>query len=576
MEPTEIPSTPDPGLSLDQRLLEQSALFEMCHTITSSLSLGAIVENMLRIPMGYFLIGRGIVLLRDPKEPEFRVEGLRGISRDILHKTLRLNDPPGHSVLMASHDGNEEWAGFFRGFGIEIVLPLATSRGVLGLLGFGERIGGKAFGLREVEFLDSLSGIAATAVANGLLVEEIRGVNQQLDRKIQQLHTIFDIGRELNVTLDMEKIGHILSFAIMGELLVNRCMVLAEEAEDAGIRVLVSKGAFSAPPADPAWLRLAKPETSAGDGFFPEWKRTGITALVPMRIRDETRGLLALGPKLSGEPFSESDLEFLSTLGHQAMSSIENVRLVREALDKERMEEELRFARGIQRELLPRSMPPMKGLDIAAVNVPSREIGGDSYDVLQLDEARVGFAIADVSGKGAGAALLMANLQASLRALAGTGLPIRELVFRINNLIHRNTALDKFITFFYGVLDTEARTFVFCNAGHNPPVRMSAGGDPTLLEKGGVILGMMANVSYETGEVSLDPGDRLLFYTDGVSEAVNEKGEEFGTDRIMDVLRSERKGPASGLITAMMDAVVRFRGKAEQNDDLTLMAVNVE
>lgn len=576
MDTTEPASAPDDGLALDQRLLEQSALFEMCHTITSSLSLGAIVENMLRIPMGYFLIARGIVLLRDPKGPEFRVEGLRGIPRDIFHKTFRLNDPPGHSVLMRDHAGDEEWAAFFRSFGIEIVLPLATSRGVLGLLGFGERIGGKTFGLREVEFLDSLSGIAATAVANGLLVEEIRSVNQKLDRKVQQLHTIFDIGRELNVSLDMEKIGHILSFAIMGELLVNRCMVLAGDEEGAGIRVLVSKGAVPAPPADPAWLRLAKPETSAGDGFSPEWKQAGITALVPMRIHDETRGLLALGPKLSGEPFSESDLEFLSTLGHQAMSSIENVRLFREALDKERMEEELRFARGIQQDLLPRSMPPMKGIDIAALNVPSREIGGDSYDVLRLDAVRAGFAIADVSGKGAGAALLMANLQASVRALAGTGLPIREMVFRINNLIHGNTALDKFITFFYGVLDTEARTFVFCNAGHNPPVRMSAGGEATLLERGGVILGMMANVAYETGEVSLAPGDRLLFYTDGVSEAVNEKGEEFGTDRIMDVLRSVPEGSASGLIEAMMDAVVRFRGKAEQNDDLTLMAVKID
>jgi sigma-B regulation protein RsbU (phosphoserine phosphatase) len=574
MGPREPVPAPDAGFSLDQRLLEQSALFEMCHTITSSLSLGAIVENMLRIPMGHFLISRGIVLLRDPKESEFRVEGLRGISRDIFHKTLRLTDPPGHSVLMRDHAGDEEWAVFFRGFGIEIVLPLPTSRGVLGLLGFGERIGGKAFGEREVEFLDSLSGIAATAVANGLLVEEIRSVNQLLDRKVQQLHTIFDIGRELNVTLDMEKIGHILTFAIMGELMVNRCIVMAEEGE--GIRILVSKGAVAPPPADPAWLRLSKPETPAGDGFFPEWKQAGIAVLVPMRIHDETRGLLALGPKLSGEPFSESDLEFLSTLGHQAMSSIENVLLVREALDKERMEEELRFARGIQQDLLPKSMPPMKGFDIAAVNVPSREIGGDYYDVLQLDETHVGFAIADVSGKGAGAALLMASLQASLRALAGTGLPIRDLVFRINNLIHRNTALDKFITFFYGVLDTEARCFVFCNAGHNPPLRMSAGGGATPLEKGGVILGMMANVSYETGEVSLDPGDRLLFYTDGISEAVNGKGEEFGTDRITALLRSGADGSASGLIEAMMDAVVRFREEAEQNDDMTLMAVKIE
>jgi phosphoserine phosphatase RsbU/P len=567
-------AVPDDGLSLDQRLLEQAALFEMCHTITSSLSLGSIVENMLRIPMGHFLVSRGIVLLKDAGGSDFRVEGLRGIGLDIFHKTLRLSDPPGRTVLMRSHAGEEEWAVFFRGFGIEIVLPLVTSRGVIGLLGFGERIGGKTFGPREVEFLDSLSGIAATAVANGLLVDEIRSVNQQLDRKVQQLHTIFDIGRELNVTLDLQKIGHILSFAIMGELLVNRCIVLAEDA--GRIRTLVSKGGVAPPPADPAWLRLSKPETPADDGFFPEWKRAGIAALIPMRIHDETKGLFALGPKLSGEPFSEADLEFLYTLGHQAMSSLENARLFREALDKQRMEEELRFAQSIQRDLLPKSMPPVTGVDIAAVNVPSREIGGDYYDVLQPSETRVGFAIADVSGKGAGAALLMANLQASLRALAETDPPLNDLVFRINNLIHRNTALDKFITFFYGVLDTARREFVFCNAGHNPPLRVSADGEVTPLEKGGVILGMMANISYETGTVTVERGDRIVFYTDGISEAVNPGNEEYGTDRIIEAMRSKPGVSAAGLLDELMADVEGFRGAAEQNDDMTLMVVRIE
>jgi sigma-B regulation protein RsbU (phosphoserine phosphatase) len=564
----------DNGLPLDQRLLELSALFEMCQTLTSSLTLGSVLENVLRIPMGYFLITKGIVLLDGGQNREFVVEGLKGLPRELIHKTLRVAEPPSHSVLIKPHQGQEEWVSFFRQFGIEIVLPLGTSRNVIGLLGFGERIGQKPFGEREIEFLNSLSGIAATAVSNGLMVSEIQKINQQLDRKVQQLNTIFDIGRELNSTLDIQTIGSILSFAVMGELMVNKCAVLVGDGNR--LKTLVAKGMPALPPFDALLLQLGKPEILENGRSFPILKQAGISVLVPMRIHDETRGVLAVGPKLSNSAFTDYDLEFLDTLGNQAMSSLENARLFQEALEKQRMEEELRFAQNIQQDLLPKTMPVLDGMQIAAVNIPSREVGGDYFDVIRLSENLYGIAVADVAGKGAGAALLMANLQASLRALARADFPIKDLVFRINNLIHQNTALDKFITFFYGLLDENRLTFTFCNAGHNPPFRISKTGEVTSLEKGGVILGMMANMPFETDSIQLNSGDRIILYTDGISEAVNVKNEEFGVERILDAVSRNSEASASDLLKAILNNVIQFRGDTYQNDDMTLVVMVVQ
>jgi sigma-B regulation protein RsbU (phosphoserine phosphatase) len=567
--------TPSGGAeaTLDQRLMELSALFEITQTLTSSLTLGSVLENVLRIPMGFCLISKGIVLLREKTGPDFTVEGLRGFPRELMHKTLRITAPPAHAVLVQSRQERDEWLSFFREFGVEIVLPLGTSRGVIGLLGFGGRIGGKPFGEREIEFLNSLTSIAATALSNGQMVDEIQSINQQLDRKVQLLNTIFDIGRELNTTLDLQTIGSILSFAIMGELMVNRCVVLVGEGDRP--EVLVSKGLSHAPSVDPLVLHLTQPAHLEDGGPFPKLREAGLSVVVPMRIHDETRGALAVGAKLSREPFTESDLEFLTTLGNQAMTSIENARLFREALEKQRMEEELRFAQNIQRDLLPKSMPHLDGYDIAGANISSREVGGDYYDVLRLSETHYGIAIADVAGKGAGAALLMASLQASLRALAHVDFPIKDLVFRINNLIFENTALDKFITFFYGLLDTQERTFTYCNAGHNPPLRISKSGGIRQLEKGGLILGMMAHVPYETDCISLESGDSIVLYTDGVSEAVNSRGEEFGLERIERTAAECADAPSRDAVAALIDGVKQFRGNEIQNDDMTLVVVKI-
>jgi phosphoserine phosphatase RsbU/P len=559
--------------SLDKKLLELTALFDICRSLTSSLSLKSILENTLRIPMGQLLIGKGIVLLKNPSSSEYTVEELKGLPRDLLHKSLAIHTPPDH-LLTVEKEAGDGWTAFFREFGIQLLLPLVSSRGTIGLMGFGPKINCKAFEEGEIEFLDSLSNIAATAVVNGMMVDEIQSVNRMLDRKVQQLNTLFDISRELNTTLDRKQIASLLAFAVMGELLVQRCAVLVRAA-GGGMEILVAKGAAFPVPLDPDLDLILETVFLNDTDRFESCRRAGLALLVPMRIRNEVKGLLAVGAKISGSAYSDAEIDFLKTLGNQAMSVLENARLFKEELEKQRLEEELNLAQKIQQELLPKDIPVLNGFDIAAVNIPSRQVGGDYFDIIPLSESRLGLAVADVSGKGAGAALLMANLQAFLRALVPEGKPIKDLVFRLNNLVYHNTGLDRYITFFYGELDTRNRTFTFCNAGHNPPYWVDSKSAIVELSTGGIVLGMMPDMAYQTETVTLSPGDRIVLYTDGITEAQDPNDAEYGEERLKLFIQLMEPLPSREWMDRLLDSVKKFRGEALQSDDMTLMVIQV-
>jgi len=559
----------EPFQELDERFLELTSLFEISRSLTSSLSIRSILENILRIPMGHMLINRGVVFLKRQSGDEYVLEELKGLSRNLIGKSLRIDSPPSRSMLVNEIRERYNWLQFFEQFGIKLLLPLVVSQGIIGIVGFGEKIGGKPYEESELEFLNSISNIAATAVANGLNVEEIQKVNRNLDRKVQQLNTIFDISRELNITLDQKKIASLLSFAVMGELLVNKCVVFTKREDE--MEVLVAKGVDSVLKVEDDLAEISQPLLLEKTERFALYKKLGIAVLVPMRLQDETRGILALGQKISGTGFTAGDLEFLTTLGNQAMTSLENARLFEETLEKQRMEEELNLARNIQQGLLPSKLPQLNGYEIAAVNIPSRQVGGDYFDIISISENRYGIAIADVSGKGAGAALLMANLQASLHALATSNIRIGEMVSRINNLIYQNTALDKFITFFYGELDTKENTFTYCNAGHNPPYRVDEKGKVVELMVGGIILGMMKDVVFETATVTIKPGDRIVMFTDGITEAMNEKEEEFGEERLKKLIQKWPNVSSQELMDKIISEVKGFSRGTPQNDDITMV-----
>jgi sigma-B regulation protein RsbU (phosphoserine phosphatase) len=207
------------------------------------------------------------------------------------------------------------------------------------------------------------------------------------------------------------------------------------------------------------------------------------------------------------------------------------------------------------------------------MNVSSLQVSGDYFDCIQLAENRHCLAIADVSGKGTPASLLMANLQAVLNALIDPQIPLEVITGKINNLIYKNTNYDKFITFFIGILDIKENNFQFVNAGHNPPIFFHQDGRYELLADGGLLLGMLPNMHYQKGIVSLRPGDWIVMFTDGVTEAQNVQAEDFDDERLLQVIRENKSESADVMKEKILAAVKEFCGEAPQSDDITLLIV---
>jgi serine phosphatase RsbU (regulator of sigma subunit) len=301
--------------------------------------------------------------------------------------------------------------------------------------------------------------------------------------------------------------------------------------------------------------------------------RTGSLLASVVDLQGERIGLLfsAGGRQFA---FTDDTRALFSAFARQIAVAFSNSLLIESSIERERLEEELNLARGIQMSLLPGELPVIRGYEISAVNVPSTKVGGDFYDTICMSDGRCAVAIADVAGKGASAALLMAALQASLHALLEEHASISGVVGRLNHLAFERMPEGKFITFFLGFLDPRERTFTYCCAGHDYPVLLGRDGTITELGAGGLVLGVVDGVSYECETVPFGPGDRLILYTDGITETFDEKGvEEFGKERLVHIIGNHPELSAPGLLERIIDLVDSFRGGASQADDMTLVVI---
>jgi sigma-B regulation protein RsbU (phosphoserine phosphatase) len=238
-------------------------------------------------------------------------------------------------------------------------------------------------------------------------------------------------------------------------------------------------------------------------------------------------------------------------------------------------ERDFEKAREIQQGLLPKQIPQLSGYEIACAWQPARAVAGDYYDVIKLSERALGICIADVVGKGMPAALLMSNLQAIVHAMASEEMPPKQLCEKVNRVISSNMTPGKFITFFYSLLDAKQKMLVYTNAGHNRPILVHQDGSWTELKEGGPVLGLFHECVFEQGEVHLNSGDRLLLFTDGVTEAMNTVQEEFGEERLIEVLGKNRQLRAAELQKKIMEAVTEFSG-GDFQDDVTMVVVGME
>src|SRR5881227_1278978 len=292
---------------------------------------------------------------------------------------------------------------------------------------------------------------------------------------------------------------------------------------------------------------------------------------VPLGVGENVFGIIYADSPIAEGRFTEDHLKVLTTLASVAAIRVENARLTEEQLERERLERELQVASEIQQRFLPATAPQIEGYELQGISFPCYEIGGDYYDFIQRDDGKMIVALGDVSGKGTAAALLMSSLHAAVHAHAETHESIAAAISAVNRYLVESIPPNRFVTLFYAELDPKVGSLAFLNAGHNPPLIVHAGGTMEQLASGGLPLGILPNADFREGRTRLHPGDVLVIYSDGVSEAVNPKGEEFGPTRLYETVARNLDASAAGIRDRIESALTKFCQGTPAADDITLV-----
>ncbi len=294
----------------------------------------------------------------------------------------------------------------------------------------------------------------------------------------------------------------------------------------------------------------------------------------PMICRGEVMGVIYLDTKSRPSVYDREELELATGIANQTALGILNLRLMQRMIEQRTHEREMEIAKEIQMRLLPRSMPKAPNYDFSGVSLAAKKVGGDYYDLLSLENQRVGIALADVSGKGVPAAILIASVRSALQAQGlRTAASPSEILEHLNEQVYRDTAANMFVTMVYGVLDCKTSAFEYANAGHPYPLLFHPGGAMKELEIGGCFLGIAQGVEYAAGHAALVPGSILVLYSDGVTDTLSPKGELYGRKRLIDLIQENMDKTAQEIRDLVFQDSLRFRGDAEQFDDFTLVIV---
>jgi sigma-B regulation protein RsbU (phosphoserine phosphatase) len=409
---------------------------------------------------------------------------------------------------------------------------------------------------------------------NCLLVDMIAHINSTID--LQSL--LAAIMEAAKVIMEAEASSLIIKDRKTQELIIA-VPTGPVSSEISGIRIPPAQGfcGWVATHGEPLIVENAQNDPRFFGDVSRDFKTINLICVPIHDPQGKVIGVLEAINKRDGKGFTKEDIPLFSILADQAAIALEKARLQQEAIEKQLLEQELEMAHQIQRGFWPQQAPRYEGVELAGLNVPAVYVGGDYYDFIPLDDGGCALAIGDVSGKGVPAALLMATLRSSLRAQIENNHAAAETVFLVNNMLVKDTPADKFATLFYGVLDTASFEFTYVNAGHNPPILYDRKRKQMKrLATGGPIIGVLEHHSFEASCEKLQPGQLLLLYTDGVTEALNRKEEIFGEARLQELIRRHAAEDAKTLIDRVHQAVVDFTEGVLRLDDMTLMVMKIE
>jgi len=455
-------------------------------------------------------------------------------------------------------------------------VPIIYSKNYLAVLCFGRKLGSPLISDEEEQYLNLIIGITITALQNAHSHKSLLGEKLKVEARNQLLTTIFEITKDFSTFLSREQIIKMLGLHLMGQLMVSRFAVYL--INDGSNQIIFNR--FSAEPDSEIFGHLMTvdkaclvQEGMCDDKPYQFFLEIGVKLVVPMISQGNVRGFLVVGPKMNKEEFSEDNVQFLEALASIAIASLESERLVKEEISRKLYESELQMALEIQNNLLPKEIPVLDNFELMGVTHPSRHVGGDYFDYIRLNEEELLIAIADVSGKGMPASLIMANVQAALRIIAPLTDSIKEIVLRINSLICENTSSDKFVTFFCSILNTRTGHLRYVNAGHNPPILLK-GNETIWLDRGGLIIGFLPEpMEYEEGSVDLSAGDVIAFYTDGVTEAMDINESYYGTEKLQELVATHKHDSAGDILESIIMSVRDYSSGTSQTDDITAIVL---
>ena len=419
----------------------------------------------------------------------------------------------------------------------------------------------------------------------GFLIEE----NKRLRKAIEELSVLNEIATAISSTLSLTEIIDLIVWKCIKHLNVEQAavMLLDENRPDDKLQTMIRKADTKTDGFVPlrldsqitGWiLKNRKPllvKKVSSDKRFNNLllKTSEIKSFlsVPMLSKGGIIGIITVFNKKDDGEFTEEDQKLLSIIAAQSTQTIVNARLLEEEKKLLQLRQELKTAAEIQKNILPQKIPKVHGYEISAVNIPAKEVGGDYYDFVLRNECELIFCLGDITGKGIPAAMLMANLQATFRSQAQIHKSLSDIIFSSNTLLHKSTEVDKYATLFAGIVDYKNHTLTYCNAGHNNPVKISAQGEIIKLSKGGIILGFMDAFPFDEETLQLDAGDLIVVYSDGITETMNEKGEEYGEERLMELLIDNFELSPSELISKIIGETEKHAMSEPQSDDKTLL-----
>ena len=454
------------------------------------------------------------------------------------------------------------------------VLLLKSQQEVIGLILLGQRYINKELSDEEIQYIKIVGSITSTALSNTLHFEELIAERDTIQRQNLLLRTLIDISNDFKNITSREHILKLFSLYLKGNLRINKQAIIL--VNNNNITNLTNE-----------FGELIDKETVMKLNNLPNICFTedlpneilhaipkSIAVVAPLIYRGEKKGVLLIGKRLDNIRFTNDNLSFIELLANSLITALENNRLFLEELQKEKLERELDLAKEIQENLLPKTNPNVIGWDIVGKTLSSRTVGGDYFDIIELSKDEFLFIIADISGKGVPAAILMSNLQAIIKTLISLHLPLNELVSRINTILYHNTTFDKFATMFIAKLNLLTSELEYINAGHNSPIYLKADNTITELSEGCLLLGVIEDIGEITSfKIKLRPQEIIFLYTDGINEAINTNHDEFGTDRIIHNLKESLHLNSATILERIFSNVKVFSAGMEQYDDMTAIII---